>query len=188
MCNRLNEVLTSARAVVASLDSLTGTEAATAFESLAELEKVAAAGKVFLAPKIGQSEAWARAGYRSPEEWMARTAGSSVGAVKAAVETGRKLEAPPATASVVKSGALSLAQAVAVAEAAAAGPGAETKLLEPATSESLKVLQDKSPRVVLDSRGSVEERYARQRKLRSFSHWIDEDGMTAGRFRLTPEV
>jgi hypothetical protein len=40
---------------------------------------------------------------------------------------------------------------------------------------------------VLNSRGSVEERYARQRQLRSFSHWTDDEGMVAGRFRLTPD-
>jgi hypothetical protein len=119
---------------------------------------------------------------------MARTTGTSVGAAKAAVETGKKLESLPATASVVKSGALSLAQAAAVAEAAAADPLAQSKLLDTARTESLKVLQDKSRRVVLDSRGSVEERYERQRKLRSFSSWTDDEGMLAGRFRLTPDA
>ncbi|HUR49872.1 MAG TPA: DUF222 domain-containing protein [Acidimicrobiales bacterium] len=190
MCNRLNEVLSSARGIISSLDiaSLSPDQVATTFEVGAELEKLGASLKVLVAPKVGQSGAWARAGHRSPEEWMARTAGSSVGAAKAIFETGRKLEALPATASVVKSGVLSLAQAAAVAEAASADPGAETKLLEAAASESLKVLQDKSRRVVLDSRGSVEERYARQRKLRGVSSWIDEDGMTAGRFRFTPEI
>ena len=41
---------------------------------------------------------------------------------------------------------------------------------------------------MLDSRGSLEERYACQRKARDFSTWTDDEGMTAGRFRLTPEV
>ncbi|HUR50073.1 MAG TPA: DUF222 domain-containing protein [Acidimicrobiales bacterium] len=190
MCDRLNQVLDSARAFVATLDvaSLSPSQVAHAFEVGAELEKLGASIKVLVAPKVGQSKAWARAGYRSPEEWMARTSGSSVGAAKATIATGKKLEALPATASVVKSGALSLAQAAAVAEAASADPGAESTLLEVAAGESLKVLQDKSHRVVLDSRGSVEARYARQRKLRDFSSWIDDEGMTAGRFRLTPEI
>ena len=188
MCDRLGQVVASARAVVASLESLIGTDAASAFESLSELEKLAAAGKVVLAPRIAQSEAWARAGHRTPEEWMARTSGTSVGVAKATVETGKKLEALPATASAVRSGALSLAQAAAVAEAATSDPDSESKLLETAARESLNVLQDKSRRIVLDSRGSLEERYERQRKLREFSTWTDIEGMTAGRFRLTPEV
>ena len=172
MCNRLSEVVASARAAVASLDagSLSGTQAAS------------------VAPKIAQSDAWTRAGHRSPEEWMARTDGTSVGAAKATVETGKRLESLPATASAVKAGSLSLAQAAAVTEAATADPSAESKLLETAVTESLKTLQERSRRVVLHSRGSVEERYARQRKLRDLSSWTDDEGMTAGRFRLTPEV
>ncbi len=188
MCDRLNEVVLSTRAVVASLDALDGSQAATAFESLAELEKLAAAGKLLLAPKIAKSETWARAGHRSPEEWMARTSGTSLGQARATAEAGKRLEQLPATASAVKAGSLSPAQAAAVAEAAAAAPEKEAELLDAAGAESLKVLRDRSRRVVLDSRGSLEERYARQRKLREFSSWTDDKGMTAGRFRLTPEV
>lgn len=190
MCNRLNDVVAAARAAVGllDLDALTGSQAAAVFEAGAELEKLGASLKVLVAPKIAASETWARAGSRSPEEWMARTSGTSVGAAKAAVETGKRLEALPATASAVKSGALSLAQAAAVTEAAAADRHAESKLLETATSESLKTLLGMSRRVVLESAGSVGERYVRQRKLRSFTHWTDDEGMTAGRFRLTPDV
>ena len=190
MCNRLNEVLASARAVVASLDisRLSGAEVSSVFEVGAELEKLGASLKLLVAPKVAQSDSWARAGHRSPEEWMARTSGTSVGAAKTAVETGRKLEELPATASAVKSGALSLAQAAAVAEAAMVAPGKEAELLKTAAGEHLKVLQQRSRRMVLDSRGSMEERYARQRTLREFAWWTDDEGMTAGRFRLTPEV
>ena len=190
MCNRLTEVLASARAVVSSLDvaSLSGTQVTRVFEVGAELEKLGASLKVLVAPRVAQSETWARAGHRSPEEWMARASGTSIGQAKAAVETGKRLEELPATASAVKAGSLSLAQAAAVAEAAAADPAAESKLLEVAGRQSLKVLRDKSRRVVLDSRGSLEERYDRQCKLREFSSWIDDEGMTAGRFRLTPEA
>lgn len=190
MCDRLSDVLVAARAVVASLDvsALSAADSAGAFEAFAELEKLAASGKLLVAPKVAQSDAWARAGHRNPEEWMARAAGTSVGQAKATVETGKRLAQLPATTSAVKAGELSLAQAAAVAEAATADPRAETELLETANGQSLKLLQEKSRRVVLASRGSVEERYARQRKLREFSSWIDDEGMTAGRFRLTPEV
>lgn len=190
MCEPLSEVVASARAAVAALDpaALTGTQASAFFEAGAELERLGAAIKVLVAPKIALSETWARAGHRSPEEWMARTSGTSVGQAKATVETGKRLEALSDTASALKSGALSLPQAAAVAEGAASDPDAESKLLETAAAESLKVLQDKSRRVVLDARGSVEERYTRQRKIRDFSSWTDDEGMTSGRFRLTPEL
>ena len=181
MCDRLSEVLASTRAAVAAIDvaELTGCQAATAFETGAELEKLGASLKVLVAPKLAQSETWARAGHCSPEEWMARTSGTSVGVAKATVETGKRLEQLPATASAVKSGALSLAQAAAVAEAASADPASESELLEAAGTESLKRLQDKSRRVVLDSRGSLEERYARQHRLRDFSTYVDDEGKTS---------
>ena len=190
MCNRLKEVLASARAVVASLDiaSVTPAQAASLFEDSAELEKLAAAVKVMVAPNIARSDAWANAGHRSPEEWMARKSGTSIGQAKNTVETGRRLSKLPATQAAIQSGSLSLAQAAAVSGAAAADPSSEEKLLEAAGTESLKELQRQSRRTVLDAQGSVEERYARQRTLRSFRSWIDEDGMTAGQFRLTPEV
>ena len=190
VCDRLNDVLAAARAVVASLDvpAMSAADSAGAFEAFAELEKLASSGKLLVASKIAQSDAWARAGHRNPEEWMARTSGTSVGQAKATVETAKRLEQLPGTASAVKAGALSLSQAAAVAEAAAANPDAESQLLETAGAQSLRMLQQESRRVVLESRGSLEERYARQRKLREFSSWIDDEGMTAGRFRLTPEV
>ena len=106
----------------------------------------------------------------------------------ATAETAKRVAELPATAEALRSGALSLSQAAAVSEAAVAAPGTEAELLELARSETVKTLQERARRVVLDSRGSVEERYERQRKLRSFSTWTDEEGMTAGRFRLTPDA
>lgn len=190
VCTRLSEVTTAARAVVAALDgaSLTGSELGYALRDLMELERIATAGKLLLAPRLASSDAWARDGHRSPEEWMARTAGTSVGQAKQTMETARKIEALPQTKSAVRAGELSLAQAAAVADAAAADPSTESKLLDAAGIDSLKTLQDKSRRVVLRARGSIEERYARQRRLRSLSWWTDDEGMTAGRFRLTPEA
>jgi len=186
----LNDVLVSARAVVASVDleSLTGAAAAGAFEAFAELEKLGASGKLLVAPKIAASDTWARAGHRSPEEWMAKTSGTSVGQAKLTAETAKRVEELPSTRAALRSGELSIAQAAAVSEAALAKPDAEAELLAAARTDTVKSLQDKARRVVLDSRGSVEERYARQRRLRAFSTWTDDEGMTAGRFRLTPDA
>ena len=190
MCTSVEQVLSSARAVVSSLDlsALSSTQVGSTFAALSELEKVVVSAKLLLAPRLAQSETWAREGARSPEEWMARKAGTSVGQAKQAMETGRKIEALPSTSDAVRAGELSLAQAAAVADAATADPSAESRLLEAAQKESIKSLQEKSRRVVLNSRGSVEERYARQRNLRSLRIWTDDEGMTAGQFRLTPDV
>jgi len=190
MCNHLNDVLASARVVVAAVDagSLSGTQASSNFEAFAELEKLGAAGKLLMAPRIAASDTWARAGHRSAEEWMAKTSGTSVGQAKVAAETAKRVEALPATQDALRSGELSLSQAAAISEAALAKPEAEAELLAAAKTETVKSLQERSRRTVLVSRESVEQRYERQRKLRSFSSWTDDEGMTAGRFRLTPDA
>ena len=62
----------------------------------------------------------------------------------------------------------------------------ETRLLD-AADEGLTALKD----ACIAARAEVEdpkERPARQKKLRELRTWTDDDGMLAGRFRLTPEV
>ena len=62
MCDRLNEVLAAARAAVGCLDvaSLSPAQAAKAVELGAELEKLGSLLRVLVAPKVAQSDAWAR--------------------------------------------------------------------------------------------------------------------------------
>ena len=92
MCTRLSQVLGAARAVVGSLDvgDLSAADASRAFEIGAELEKLGSSLKVLVAPKITNSDTWTRAGHRSPEEWMARTSGTSLGQAKQTLETACK--------------------------------------------------------------------------------------------------
>lgn len=167
---------------------LTDSDATGVFAHASEIERLASALKVLVAPVLKRSSDWARAGHRSAEEWMARTSGSAPGEVRRLVETAEKVADLQATQEALRSGGLSLTQAGAVAEAAAANPEAEAELLDLAAREAVKTLKDRARRTVLEARGSVEDRYARQRRLRSFSHWIDDEGMVAGRFRLTPDV
>jgi hypothetical protein len=190
LCQRLSEVVAAARAVVSALDpgGMPAAQAASAFEAFAELERLAGAGKLLVAPKVNESSSWVEAGHHSAEEWMARTAGVSIAETKKLSETAERVAGLPATAEALRAGELSLAQAGAVAEAAAVSPGAEAELLEAAATESMRTLKERSRKAVLDSRGSVEQRYARQRRLRSFTHWIDDEGMVAGRFRLSPDL
>lgn len=190
MCTKLAPLVVALRSLSRSVDIATfsPTEVAQLFSEASELERLAGALKLMAAPRLGQSSEWARAGHRSPEEWMARTSGVGVGEAKRILETAEKLDGLEATQQALRSGELSLAQAGAVAEAAVARPDSEADLLTLAGREPVRRLRDAARRVVLDAQGSVEERYARQRKLRSFRHWIDEEGMVAGRFRLPPDV
>ena len=188
--SRLSELVASARTVVSLIDvaSMTGAEAARSFELFASLERLAAAGKILVAPRLADSDEWARQGHHSATEWMAKTSGTSVGDAKRVADTAEKIADLGATQDALRSGNLSPAQAAAVGDGAAADPAAEAELLDAAGRESVRSLRDKARRVVLNSRGSVEERYARQRTLRSFSNWTDDEGRVAGRFRLTPDA
>ena len=87
----------------------------------------------------------------------------------------------------MRAGALSLVQTTAVAQAAAVAPNAEAELIRAAGSETVRALKNQARKFVLDSQGTIEERYERQRRLRALTHWIDDEGMVAGRFRLTPD-
>jgi len=167
---------------------LVGGDAAQAYEGFAELEKLATAGRLLVAPLLTGSADWVKQGHRSAEEWMAQTSGISVGEAKRAVETAERVAGLGATTKALRSGELSLAQVCVVAEAAEARPESEAKLLAIAGSESVRILKDRARQVVLEARSSLDDRYERQRKLRSFGHWIDDEGMVAGRFRLTPDV
>jgi hypothetical protein len=65
-------------------------------------------------------------------------------------------------------------------------PAAEQRLLE-AAAQGGNALRD----VAVAARAEVEDEAARSRRQRRLHHlrtWIDDDGMVAGRFRLTPEI
>ena len=85
---------------------------------------------------------WRHEGYRSAAEYLAVKGGSSVGEAKRKLETSRRLPKAPATQDKLRQGQLSGAQADAVADAAAANPGAEARLLDDSERQSLRELQD----------------------------------------------
>jgi hypothetical protein len=190
VCRSLQQVVAAARSVVSGLEAgaLSAGELRAAYTAFAELEKLVAAGQVLLAGRLKASTDWRGEARRSAEEWMARTAGVSVGEARKVAETAERLAGLEATAGKLRAGELSLDQVAAVAEAASVDPSVEAGLLETASAEPVRSLRDKARRVVLEGQGSVEERYARQRRLRSFRHWTDAEGMVAGRFRLTPDA
>jgi hypothetical protein len=190
VCQSLHQVVAAARSFVKRLEAekLSGPELQTAYASFSELERLASAGKVLVAPRLRESADWRRNGERSAEEWMARTSGSTVAEARQVADTAEKLSGLEATAEKLRSGEISLDQAAAVAEGASVKPAAEAELLEMAATVPVRNLRDRARRIALEGRGSAEERYVRQVKLRSFSFWTDEEGMLAGRFRLTPDA
>jgi Domain of unknown function (DUF222) len=147
-------------------------EAAEMWAAFDAIERHAAAAKTLLAARVDESRAWARAGDRSVEEHLARTAGTSRGAARSRLETSRRLRGLPATEAALRRGELSQTQAETVADAATVNPGAEQALLETARTSTLVRLREHANRAkgAADSDpDATHRRLHRQRRLRRFT-------------------
>jgi hypothetical protein len=120
-------------------------------------------------------------------EWAARTGGVTPAQARESLATTVALRRCDATGDAVASGALSLTQAREIVAAEAVVPGSESALLAVATSSGMAGLREASRKVRLAAIDR-EELSRRQWAARSCRHWVDGDGMVAGRFRLPPEV
>ena len=187
---RLCEVEAALREVVAGLEpeALSADAAAALVDTFATVEKLAGAGKALAARRVADSNLWRGAGERSAAHWLARRAGSSVGAAMATLETAARLPELPAVNRAVRAGELSAVQANEIASAAGSDPGAEKELIRVAQTDGGAGLRDKCRRV---KAAAAPDEMARHRAIhasRSLRHWSDPDG--AGRLegRFTPEV
>jgi hypothetical protein len=101
-----------------------------------------------------------------------------VTAAREALATVERTKSLPATDRAVRSGQLSAQQAAAVAEAAAADPGAEQQLLDAAPEESLAELRNRADRVKAAARSAEDEaaREERIRRGRSLRRSVAADG------------
>jgi len=146
------------------------------------IEKMAATVKSLAAARIAETEIWKESGERSPAHELARRTGTSVGQAKDALETGRRLRNLPATSKAARRGELSPQQTSAIADAAAADPDAEARLLDEATSKSLPELRGACAR----AKANVTDLEARRRRIhehRGLRNWVDGEG--AGHLHLT---
>jgi hypothetical protein len=168
------------RSMLRRLDAacLSGPQAVALVEWFAEVERLAAAGKALVAGRAAETNQWRRDGDRSPEHWLARRSGSTVGAAKETLDTARRLEQLPATDAAVRDGKLSAQQAAAVADAATADPSAESSLLAAAPKESLAELRNRAERVKAAARSAEDEaeREERIRRGRSLRRSVAPDG------------
>ncbi|MEA3055382.1 MAG: hypothetical protein QOD30_814 [Actinomycetota bacterium] len=182
-------VLSSLRAIVRDLDpALVSTEDAVELvDWFAEVERLGAAGKTLLAGRAGESDAWRRAGDRSPADWLAKRTGTSVGTARSTLETAAKLDDAPATDVALRAGELSPAQAEAIAPAAAVDPSSEPRLLEMAKHQSLQKLIDECARVRAAAEPDPKARHERIRRDRFWRRSTHPDGSRRGSYAGTPE-
>ncbi len=167
---------------------LSGSQALELVETLAQVEKVCAATRARAAARVEDRGAYRARGHRSGAEWLAKTLGTSPREANTAIETARAIEGLAATREAFVSGRISEAQAAEVAKAATVDPSSEAGLLEVADQADWRSLKDQVRRVRLSAEVDREALHERQHQARELHHWVDEDGMVAGRFRLPPEV
>lgn len=167
---------------------LSGSQAVELVEVLAKAEKVCVAARARAVARVEECRAWRDQGYGSGAQWLAQTLGTSPRQAGEAMETAKLVEGLAATREAFVTGRLSEAQAAAVAKAAAVDPSAEGDLLEVAQREDWRSLKDQARRVHLKAEVDPQALHERQHRAREFHHWVDDEGMVAGRFRLPPEV
>jgi hypothetical protein len=95
-----------------------------------------------LARRIAEAGEWERAGFPTPEAWLARQTGSPLGRAREALQTAQRLEQLPAVAEAANAGVLSADQVAVIADAATADPTAEQRLVESAKTKPLSNLRD----------------------------------------------
>jgi hypothetical protein len=169
---QVRESVESLRRFVAGFDpaALDGAQARELAEQLAELERLAGAGRTLAAKRVAETAAWAGGGFRDAGAWLASVAGTTVGKARATIETAERLERLPATESALRAGRLSDAQAEVVARAASADPSAERQLLACASRSGVKGLKTEAARVEAAVSTNQDERYATVRARRFVRH------------------
>jgi hypothetical protein len=173
MIERMFGLVEPVRAVVRDLDpaSLTGDQVREALDEFGELERLAAAGRALLAARATETNLWRAGGDRSPEHWLARRSGTTVGAAKDTLDTVAKLRELPATETSLRNGELSLTQTSLVASAAVADPSAESALLDTARAASVGELRRRSESVRAAARSAEDEAAEADRIRRTRSVW-----------------
>ncbi|MEX2555840.1 MAG: DUF222 domain-containing protein [Actinomycetota bacterium] len=186
---RLRNVVGTVRTIVRELEpeSLSGRDAAELVEAFAEIERLAVAGRTIAGRRVERTDLWQRLGYRTPAQWMAARAQSTIGAAIATLETGRSLDELPATREAFKSGTLSAHQAKEISGAAIADPSAERSLLDAAQVESVAGLRERCRQVIASAvrDPDADERLHRSRYLR---YWTEADGAVRLDARLEPDA
>ena len=134
LLDRLARVTDQLRGSVSDLDpeTLSGTDADRLLAAYAEIERLAAAGRLLAARRVESSNVWRRSGHRSAAAHVAEATGTGIGPAITALETARHLGSLPATDKAVRQGRLSETQVTQIAGAAILQPDAELALVEAA--------------------------------------------------------
>lgn len=142
-----------------------------------QIERTGRALKMLASAVVEESAAWRGEGDRSVEDWMARTTGSSKSQATRAVTTARHLRRLPKVAAAAQQGTLSPEQTEAIADAAAANPAAQERLVDAARRKDLRGLKQECQRTKAEADRDPEATRARIHRQRSYRTWTDEGGV-----------
>ena len=129
---------------------------------------------------------WKDGGYSSCAEWLAWRTGIKIGTARERVRTARALERLPQTADALRHGTISYAKVRALTRVAT--PEREAELLEFARAGSAAKLERTVRMLKKLSRDAELTAEQARRRSRTFSVFVDGDGMYVVKGRLEPEV
>ena len=129
---------------------------------------------------------WKDGGFSSCAEWLAWRTGTRIGTARERVRTARALEKLPQTAEALREGSISYAKVRALTRVAT--PEREAELLEFARAGSAAKLERTVRMWKKLSRDAELTAEQARRRSRTFSVFVDGDGMYVVKGRLEPEV
>ena len=147
------------------------------------IERTGRTVKAMAAAKVAESPVWRGDGDRTPEDWLARTTGTTRAEAAKELQCGRDLQAVPEVARAATAGEISVRQTEAIAGAAAVDPAAAGRLLRSAKGKGLRELQDECRATRTNADPDPEATRARIHAKRTYRTWTDADG--TGHLHLT---
>lgn len=184
----LNAVAETLRSEIAGFEPevVSGADAARVLEAFAEIEKLAAGGKLLAARRVESSNVWRQAGHRSAAAHVAEASGTGLGPAITTLEAARQLGSLPATDEAMRQGLLSESQVKEIAGAAAVQPDSEQELVDAAGKQPMSVLKLRCRRVKATGLDQ-EAAYRSIHRGRYLRNWTDRDGAVRFDARLTPD-
>ena len=162
---------------------VTVADAEVVLREITAIESTLGVVKAQAAARVAGSDRYRLTGAKSATEHLARRTGSSLGAAKLLVETGKRLEELPVVREAAARGEITPAQAALIAEAAAADPSAGAGLIERAHRLSHGELRSECAAVKAAADPDPEATRARTRAQRSCRRW--DDGHGTGHLHLS---
>jgi hypothetical protein len=155
---------------------LTCADAAEVVRHAAAVDHMAATVKSLAAARAAEAKQWKASGFRSAEEQLARSTGSTVSGARDALALGQRLAEQPEVSAAARRGDLSPTQASAIADAVAANPSAAPELVgEAAAGGSIADLKNRCAEVKAAA-VDLEERRRSIHRRRRLRHWTDPGG------------